>query len=502
MPVAVKEVVNDFTIKAATKNGSGSQTANLVILRALFDMGIPISGKNLFPSNIKGLPTWFSVRVSKDGYGARRDPAEIVIAMNPETAHEDMAGCPDGGIILHPDDWDVPTREGITYYPMPVKEVVSEADVAATLKPYIANMVYVGVLAEILGIERRALRQALEEQFPGKKGPVELNMAVIEQAADWYRKNGKKRDLYRVEPMEATEGKILVEGNTAAGLGALFGGVTVVAWYPITPSTSVVDAVRKYADEFRLDTDGKPNYAVIQAEDELAAIGMVLGAGWAGARAMTATSGPGISLMSEFAGLAYFAEVPAVIWDIQRMGPSTGMPTRTGQGDILSTYYLSHGDTRQVMLLPATMQELFESGHSAFDLAERLQTAVFVMSDLDLGMNTWMSDPFVYPDTPADRGKVLSAEDLDRLKGDWARYRDVDGDGITYRTLPGTRHPAAAYFVVREHGATAPEVRDRPAASPGTRRGAERGRGNRNGLLRLLPGRRPGGPGHAGAGGA
>ena len=443
---AVKAVVNDFSIVAATRNGSGSQTSNLVLFRALFDMGIPVSGKNLFPSNIKGLPTWFILRVSKDGYGARRDPAEIVIAMNPETADEDMQHCPEGGVVLYPDDWDVREREDITCYPMPVKDLVAEADVASTLRPYVANMVYVGVISEILGIDLTAIRQALEEQFPGKKGPVELNMAVIGNAAAWFRRNGEKRDPFRVEPMEATAGKILIEGNAAAGLGAVFGGVTLISWYPITPSTSVVDAARMYAQELRLDEDGKPNYAIIQAEDELAAIGMVVGAGWAGARAMTATSGPGISLMSEFAGLAYFAEVPAVVWDVQRMGPSTGMPTRTSQGDILSAYYLSHGDTRHVILIPGCMEEIFEYGHRAFDLAERLQTIVFVMSDLELGMNLWMSDPFEYPEGPADRGKVLSAGDLDRLEGDWGRYRDVDGDGIPYRTLPGTDHPAAAYF--------------------------------------------------------
>ena len=439
-------VVNDFTIVAATRNGSGSQTANLVILRALFDMGIPVSGKNLFPSNIKGLPTWFTVRVSKDGYGARREPAEIVIAMNPETADDDMARCPEGGVILYPDDWGIEERGDVTYYPMPVKGLVDAADVATTLKPYVANMVYVGVLAELLGIESTALRSALEQQFPGKSGPVDLNMAVIDSAADWFRERGTKVDGYRVESMDATEGKILIEGNAAAGLGSVFGGVTLVAWYPITPSTSVVDAARQYAEELRVDGDGNPNYAIIQAEDELAAIGMVIGAGWAGARAMTATSGPGISLMSEFAGLAYFAEVPSVVWDVQRMGPSTGMPTRTSQGDILSTYYLSHGDTRHVMLLPGCMEEIFEYGHRSFDLADRLQTVVFVMSDLDFGMNLWMSDPFEYPEEAADRGKVLSADDLKRLKGDWGRYRDPDGDGIPYRTLPGTDHPAAAYF--------------------------------------------------------
>ncbi|MFO7768338.1 MAG: 2-oxoacid:acceptor oxidoreductase subunit alpha [bacterium] len=441
------EIVNDFSIVAATANGSGSQTSNTVILRALFDMGIPVSGKNLFPSNIKGLPTWFTIRVSRDGYGARRDPGEIVIAMNPETADEDMAGCPEGGMVLYPDDWTrVEHREGVTYYPMPVKAIVKEVDVAAALRPYVSNMVYVGVLAELLDIDMKAIRGAIQQQFPGKKGPVDLNMGVIESAAEWTRENTEKQDPFRVEPMDATEGLVLIEGNTAAAMGAMFGGCQVISWYPITPSTGLVDSAKEYFRDHRHAEDGESTYAIIQAEDELAAIGMVIGAGWAGARAMTSTSGPGISLMSEFTGLAYFAEIPAVIWDVQRMGPSTGMPTRTSQGDILSTYYLSHGDTRHVLLLPGDMKEIFEFGWRAFDLAERLQTPVFCMSDLDFGMNLWMSEPFEYPDTGPDRGKVLSADDLEELEGDWGRYRDVDGDGIPYRTLPGTDHPSAAYF--------------------------------------------------------
>ena len=446
-PSGESTIVNDFSIVAATANGSGSQTSNTVLLRALFDMGIPVSGKNLFPSNIKGLPTWFTIRVSHQGYGARRDPGEIVVAMNPATAGEDMRGCPEGGVILHPDDWaGIEARPGITYYPMPIKELLKEVDVAATLKPYVANMIYVGMLAEMLGIDREAIRRAITAQFPGKKGPVDLNYGMVEMAADWFGREVTKIDPYRVKSMESTEGKILIEGNAAAALGSLFAGVSLISWYPITPSTGVVDAAREYAARLRVDEQGQSTCAIIQAEDELAAAGMVIGAGWAGLRAMTATSGPGISLMSEFVGLSYFAEIPVVIWDVQRMGPSTGMPTRTSQGDLLSTYYLSHGDTRHVLLLPGTMEEIFTFGWKAFDLAERLQTTVFVMTDLDMGMNLWMSDPFAYPDTPVDRGKVLSAQDLERLEGAWGRYRDRDGDGIAWRTLPGTDHPAGAYF--------------------------------------------------------
>ncbi len=440
------KIVNDFSILAATRNGSGSQTSNIVIMRALFDLGIPVSGKNLFPSNIKGLPTWFTVRVSAQGWLGRREPAEICAAMNPATADEDMARVPAGGVILYPDDWDIPRREDVTYYAMPVKGLLSGLDVAATLKPYIANMIYVGYLAAVLGIDLKAVRNAIQSQFPGKQGPIDLNFGMVEQAAAHFREHDRKRDRFHIEPMDATTGKILIEGNAAAGLGSVFAGYTFIAWYPITPSTSVVDAAREYSDRFRRGADGKPDFAIVQAEDELAALGMVIGAGWAGARAMTATSGPGISLMAEFAGLAYFTEVPAVVWDIQRMGPSTGMPTRTSQGDLLLTYYLSHGDTRQVVLLPGSMKEIFEFASVAFDLAERLQTIVFVLSDLEFGMNLWMSEPFDYPDRPADRGKVLTASDLERLGGEWGRFRDPDGDGIGWRTLPGTDHPKAAYF--------------------------------------------------------
>jgi len=440
------EVINDFSIVAATVNGSGSQTSNLTLIRALFRMGIPVNGKNLFPSNISGLPTWYTIRVNKDGYIARKERAEILVAFNPQTAAEDIQALPPGGVCIYPAESKLPlVREDIVYYSVPVKPFVEATGADPKLREKFASMVYVGALAELLGIDRQEIRAALSQQFRGKEKVVDQNFQVIVSAADWVKENITKKDPYRVERMEATRGKILIDGNSAAALGAIFGGVTVAAWYPITPSTSLIEALQSYLPKLRTDKDGNHTYAVVQAEDEMAALGIVLGAGWAGARAMTSTSGPGISLMTEFAGLGFFAEIPGVIWDIQRIGPSTGLPTRVSQGDVLKVYFLGHGDTRHVCLIPGTVAECFEFGYKAFDLAERLQTPVFVLSDLDLGMNLWMSDPFEYPSEPMDRGKVLSAEDLQRI-GEFARYRDVDGDGIPYRTLPGTDHPLAAYF--------------------------------------------------------
>jgi 2-oxoglutarate ferredoxin oxidoreductase subunit alpha len=440
-------VVNDFQIVIATVNGTGSQTANTVLIRALFRMGIPVTGKNIFPSNIQGLPTWFTVRLSQDGYIARRESYEVVVAMNPDTVSEDVEKLSPGGICLYREGWGIrQERDDIVYYPMPVDALVDAASVPPNLRDYVANMVYVGALASLLGIDLAEIEAALNHHFDNKARPVAMNMGIIRAAYDWSVENYTKRDPYRAERTDATGCCILLDGNSAGALGAIFGGVTLAAWYPITPSTSLIDSLRSYAADLRHDPEtGKATYAIVQAEDELAAIGMVIGAGWAGARAMTATSGPGISLMGEFAGLAYFAEVPAVIWDVQRMGPSTGLPTRTSQGDVMAAYFMGHGDTKHICLLPANLAECFEFGWRAFDLAERLQTLIFVLSDLDLGMNPWMSEPFDYPDTPLDRGKVLSAEDLERL-GEFARYRDVDGDGIPYRTLPGTDHPLAAYF--------------------------------------------------------
>lgn len=440
-------VINDFQIMIATVNGSGSQTANTVLLRAMFRMGIPVSGKNIFPSNIQGLPTWFTIRLSKHGYIARREDYQVLVVMNQQTIGEDIEHLNPGGMCVYPQEWNIPqSRDDIVYYPIPVKELVETVDVPANLVSYISNMVYVGVLSTLLNIDLGEIEYSIDYHFGGKPKPVSMNMAVVKAAYEWTQDHLPKRDPYTVERMDRTEGMLLLDGNSAGALGAVFGGVTVAAWYPITPSTSMIDSLREYLDDMRKDPEtGKATYTVIQAEDEIGAIGMVVGAGWAGARAMTATSGPGISLMTEFSGLAYYAEVPAVIWDVQRMGPSTGLPTRTSQGDILTIYFLGHGDTKHVCLLPCDIAEAFEFGWKAFDLADRLQTPVFVLSDLDLGMNLWMSKPFEYPDQPVDRGKVLTAEDLKQI-GRWGRYDDVDNDGITWRTLPGTDHPSAAYL--------------------------------------------------------
>ncbi len=441
------DVVNDFALVAATVNGSGSQTANNTLIRALFKMGIPVSGKNLFPSNIAGLPTWYTIRVSKYGYTARREGTEILVAFNPKTADEDLAALPSGGVCIYPDDMKFASqRDDVIYYSLPVKELLKQSPVDAKLKDYVANMAYVGAVTELLGISMDEIHAALLHHFKGKAKAVKLNFDMVTAAAAWLRENHTKRDPFRVEPMNETSGLMLIDGNSAGAIGALTGGMTVTAWYPITPSTSLVDAMTDYAPILRgQEGSDKTTYAIIQAEDELAAAGMIVGAGWAGARAMTATSGPGISLMNEFAGLSYFAEIPAVIWDIQRMGPSTGLPTRVSQGDIFTAYTMGHGDTHHVCLIPGSMAECFEFGYKAFDLADRLQTLVIVLSDLDLGMNNWMTPPFEYPTEPIDRGKVLTAEQLSTIE-QWGRYKDVDGDGIPYRTLPGTNHWKAAYF--------------------------------------------------------
>ncbi len=439
-------IINDFSIVVATANGTGSQTANLALLRSFFKMGIPVNGKNIFPSNIQGLPTWYHIRVSKDGYVARRHTSEILVAFNAATVHEDITILPPGGVCIHNDDWrDLPQRDDIIYYGVPVNQFVRETGMKGKLRDYIANMVYVGTIAYLLGVSLDAIDEALSFLFKGRRKLVESNLNVVRSAYDWASENLEKTDPYRVEPMNETEGLIMITGNEAAALGAVYGGVTVAAWYPITPSTSMIDALNVYLPQLRRDPDtGEATYAVIQAEDELAAIGMLVGAGWAGARALTATSGPGISLMAEFAGLAYFAEIPAVIWNIQRVGPSTGLPTRTGQGDVTFAYYLGHGDTKNILLFPATVEECFEFGTTSFNLADELQTLVLVMSDLDLGMNNWMAEPFRYPAEPINRGKVLTAEEVAE-KG-FARYKDIDGDGVGYRTLPGNEHPLGAWF--------------------------------------------------------
>ncbi len=453
LPAAPGEpIVNDFGITFCTVNGSGSATANNTVLRALFKMGIPVSGKNIFPSNIQGLPTWYTIRVNKDGWLARIEQDDIVVAMNPATMARDIEYLVPGGVIFYADDIKQPiTRTDIIAYPMPVKALIKQSEVPQNLRDYVANMVYGGVVAQMIGIDLDAVYQALDFHFKGKKPPVESNFKVVKAAADWAAANLVKRDAYRVEAIDATKGYIMADGNTAAALGALYGGLQFAAWYPITPASSLAESINEYVPELRKDPQtGKTTCVVVQAEDELAAIGMAVGAGWAGLRAMTSTSGPGASLMAEYLGLAYFSEVPVVMWDVQRVGPSTGMPTRTAQGDLTMAYYVSHGDTNFVLLLPGSINECFEFGWKALDLAERLQTPVIVLSDLDMGMNQWMTEPFRYPDIPMDRGKVLWEADLDKMiqqmNGRWGRYLDVDGDGIAYRTLPGNRHPSASYF--------------------------------------------------------
>jgi 2-oxoglutarate ferredoxin oxidoreductase subunit alpha len=442
-------IVNDLTIQAATVNGSGSQTANLVLTRAIFKMGIPVAPKNVFPSNIEGLPTWYQLRVTPEGHMARSDRVDILVAFNAATWRDDLKTVRPGGVVIHEEAYSTAeARTDLIYYPVPFAKLAKAKIPSETLRKQLANMIYVGFVAGVLGIPWEAVEHGVRRQFLSKPKAVQVNLDAIKVGLDHWQDNFSKQDRYRLEPMTGrVEGKVLVEGNQAAALGALMGGVTVAAWYPITPSSSLCEYLIAYSDRFRTDPEtGEKRIAVVQAEDELAAVGMAIGAAWAGARAMTSTSGPGISLMAEFAGLAYYAEVPVVIFDIQRIGPSTGLPTRTSQGDVGFAYTLSHGDTKHLVLLPGSVEECYEFGRDAFDYADRYQTPVFVLSDLDLGMNLWMTPEFKYPEKPFDRGKVLSKEDLERLGGEWGRYLDADGDGVTYRTLPGTDHPAAGYF--------------------------------------------------------
>jgi 2-oxoglutarate ferredoxin oxidoreductase subunit alpha len=441
-----KRVANNMSIQVATVNGSGSQSSNTVLLRSIFQMGVPVSGKNMFPSNIAGLPTWYTIRANKDGYIARKKEIDFLIAMNPETAQEDVMSLAPGAGVLYDEPLNLRTlRQDLVFYSVPFDKLVAPVCPEAKLRKLVKNMIYVGVVAKLLEIDMAEVERALRKQFAKKVKAANLNLAAVQAGFEYASANLPKRDPYFIQRMDKTQGMIIIDGNSAAALGCMFAGVTFVSWYPITPSSSLPESLIEYMKRFRIGADGKASFAIVQAEDELAAIGMVLGAGWAGARSMTATAGPGISLMAEFSGLGYYAEVPGVVWDIQRVGPSTGLPTRTAQGDILSTAFLSHGDTKHILLIPSSVEECFDMALDAFNLAEHFQTLVFVMSDLDLGMNNWMSDPFKYPERPIERGKVLSKEDLDRMGG-FSRYKDVDGDGIGYRTLPGTEHPAAGYF--------------------------------------------------------
>lgn len=442
----IRQIVNDFSIQIATVNGSGSQSANNVLLRSIFRMGVPVASKNLFPSNIAGLPTWYTIRVSKHGWVARKTDIDLLIAMNPETAQQDVLSLGVDAAVIYDQSLKLDQlRQDLTYYPVPFDQLAASTGADAKIRKLVKNMVYVGVAAQLLSIDMEWVEKTVRKQFAKKVKAAELNLNAVRAGFDYAASSLTKQDPYVVEPMTATRGKIIIEGNEAAAMGAMFAGVTVVTWYPITPSSSVVEDLIDYMKEYRIEPDGKASFAIVQAEDELAAIGMVLGAGWAGARSMTATSGPGISLMAEFAGLGYYAEIPGVIFDIQRTGPSTGLPTRTSQGDLTFIAGLSHGDTKHVMLIPGSVQECFEFATEAFNLAEQLQTPIFVLSDLDLGMNNWMSEPFAYPEKPITRGKVLDAQQLEELGG-FARYKDVDGDAVPYRTLPGTDHPSAAYF--------------------------------------------------------
>lgn len=442
--------VNDFTIRVATVNGSGSQSSNLVLANAIFAMGVPVAPKNVFPSNIEGLPTWYDVRVTSRGYQCRTRDIDILVALNTATWRSDVASVKPGGVVVHEATYPMSgdaVRDDVTYYSVPFGELAKEHFKDGALRKYLLNMIYVGVVAELFGIDEATVEAAIGTQFRKKPAAVTTNMEAARVGYTYAREHLQKRDPFQLETMSGkTDGLMFMDGNRAAAFGCLMGGCTVAAWYPITPSSSLCENFIALAEKYRVDpATGEKNVAIIQAEDELAAIGMVLGAGWAGARAMTSTSGPGLSLMAEWAGYGYFAEVPGVIFDVQRAGPSTGLPTRTMQADIEFAYHLSHGDTRHIVLLPATVREAYEMAMDAFDLADRFQTPIMVLSDLDLGMNSWLTKALPYPEKPFDRGKVLREKDLAKIES-WGRYRDVDSDGIPYRTLPGTNNPHAGYF--------------------------------------------------------
>jgi 2-oxoglutarate ferredoxin oxidoreductase subunit alpha len=450
--MAMEPRINDFSITFATVNGSGSATANNTILRAIFNMGIPVSARNIFPSNIQGMPTWYSMRISKDGYFGRVERDEILIAMNPESFHRDIQNLNPGGLLLYNQNINTGIiNSDIIAYGMPVDELVKTCGYSSNLTVYLANMVYTGILAFLIGIDLEKVETALDHHFGGKHSAIDPNLCAVKTSYDWAQEKIGQKYTYQLESMKANEHKIMLDGNTAAALGALYGGLQFAAWYPITPATSLAESINEYVPMLRTDPEtGNTSCVVVQAEDELAAIGMVVGAGWAGLRAMTSTSGPGMCLMSEFMGLAYFAEVPLVVWDVQRVGPSTGMPTHTSQADLSFSYFLSHGDKDFVILLPGNINECFDFGWMALDIAEELQSPVIVLSDLELGMNTWIADQLKYPHKPMKRGKVLWEKDLEQFSKkfgqEWGRYLDVDGDGITYRTLPGNMNEKAPYF--------------------------------------------------------
>lgn len=442
--------VNDFVIRFANVNGTGSASANFLFAKAIFKMGIPVTPKNIFPSNIQGLPTWYEVRVNEEGWLGRRDGIDFMVSVNPQSMKDDIAGVRPGGYFMYDSTkmlYEEYIRPDIHYIGVPMMELSVRTFKDARQRQLFKNVIYVGALAELLGIEIQALTEVLNSQFKGKEKLIEPNLRALQMGIDYVKENYKEPLNIRLERRNLIGDSILIDGNTACGLGAVYGGATVCTWYPITPSTSVAEAYNKFCSKYRIDPEtGKKNFAFVQSEDELAAVGMAIGAGWNGARSFTATSGPGLSLMNEFLGLAYFAEIPMVLIDVQRTGPSTGMPTRTQQSDIFEAAYASHGDTKHVVLFPSTPKDCFEMSAQAFDLAEQLQTPVIMLSDLDLGMNDHISEPLAWDDNRKyKRGKVLSAEALDEIE-DFGRYLDVDGDGIPYRTYPGTHPEKGAYF--------------------------------------------------------
>ncbi len=444
--------VNDFVVRFANVNGTGSASANFLFTKSIFRMGVPVTPKNIFPSNIQGLPTWYEVRISEQGYLGRREGIDLLVAMNPQSMEKDVASVRSGGYFLYDSTKMLHShyiRDDVNYIGIPLMEMCNKEYTDPRHRQLFKNIIYVGALSALFGIEFEVLEQLIAEQFPGKAKLIPPNIKALKMGVDYVKGHFKFPLDIRVERRDLIGDSIMIEGNAACGLGAVYAGATVAAWYPITPSTSVVEAFGKYADTYRVDKEtGKRNVAIVQAEDELAAIGMVIGAGWNGARSFTATSGPGVSLMNEFLGLGYFAEIPAVLIDVQRTGPSTGMPTRTQQSDVMEAAYASHGDTKHVLLFPATPKECFEMTADAFDLAEQLQTPVIVMTDLDLGMNDHVSPPLVWDDSREyKRGKVLTAEDLEEIQR-FGRYLDVDDDGITYRTYPAT-HPTKGAFFTR-----------------------------------------------------
>jgi len=446
-------LINDLSISVATENGSGSASSNNILFKAIFKMGIPCSSKNMFPSNIQGLPTWYQIRASADGYLSRKDVIDVMVMFNDATASKDIYRVRDGGLILYDDSTPLPAnlkRDGVQYIGFPANKLVAKLVPASPLRAKQRNMVYVGALAYLFGIDMGVIKAVLEDAFGRKPAVIESNLVCIDAGYQYLKEKGATQNIARLQPIpDGNKGKIITEGNTAAAIGAIYGGASVICWYPITPSSSLAEAMEYYLPRLRKSNDGKKSYAIVQAEDEIASASMVVGAGWAGARSMTSTSGPGVSLMNESIGLAYYAEIPCVFFIIQRGGPSTGLPTRTQQADISLMYGASHGDTRHVLLIPHDINSCFDFARRSFDVADRLQTPVFVAMDLDLGMNFWPSEPLKLSQESYDRGKRLSAQDMEewtKAGKKFRRYFDQDGDGIPYRTVPGNPHRMASFF--------------------------------------------------------